>query len=808
MTVQVAGALTPVAELLDRPIPDIVTVLAARRRAKRRDAVVAERGLMLTPLVLLAACGGGGGGGGPTLPPPPPPAPTITGQADAIAITAGAAPATGSVLSNDTTTSGTLTVSAVAAAGGTAGQVGTPMTGALGALTINADGTYSFAVAANDAVRALGAGQTGTNTFTYTPSVGSTAGTPQTVTVTVTGVNDAPVAAADSASIAEDGATSTVTGNVRSNDTDPDANATLTVTAVSGGTVGAAVAGTYGSVVINSDGSFTYTLNNADPDTQALNDGQTAAETFTYTITDDQGATSTAMLTINIAGKTDVGVASGALGQAGVTLTAAGGFGFALGTLQPGQTGNVDGQGGDDLVVGAPSANGAGAVYVISFSGTGATVIRTYSGAAGDRYGYDVSTGNIGGAGTADVLIGAPGASANTGAVYGFYDNGTAANFTINTPAEAGAAAFPGSGDLGGNLGAFVGILGNVNGGTSGADFFFAMPGRGAADIGKAYVALGPSSDGTAAASAYEGAGKGYSVVPTGTAADSYGYRSAASGDFNKAGGNDLVLGDPVAGKVAVRYSGVPGSASTDQSDLRDANDNGFVLTSSVANSRLGESVAVGDVNGDGFADIIIGAPGVNKVYILLGESDAGFDARFGDAIDVATSSAPTIIEIAGTGGFGTSVAFLGDFNRDGLGDFAVGAPGEGNGTAYVMLGAATLTDATYSTATADADVIRLTGGVAGTGREVAGPGDVNNDGFADVAIGAAAASGEGGGTVYVVYGRSGQSGNSVGQEPVSATGLVDDGSPDLFGGSSASSDVVIDPVVTSQDPLFNDLYV
>ena len=83
------------------------------------------------------------------------------------------------------------------------------------------------------------------------------------------------------------------TGNVLSNDTDVDAGAVLKVSQVNGdGTkVGVSVTGTYGSVTIADDGSWTYTLDNADPDTNKLAQGQAATDVFTYTVTDEHGAT-------------------------------------------------------------------------------------------------------------------------------------------------------------------------------------------------------------------------------------------------------------------------------------------------------------------------------------------------------------------------------------------------------------------------------------------------------------------------------------------------------------------------------------
>src|SRR6185369_8019497 len=68
--------------------------------------------------------------------------------------------------------------------------------------------------------------------------------------------------------------------------------------------------GTYGSLTIGSDGSWSYALDNSDPDTQALAQGAAVSDVFSYTVTDEHGATSTANLTISITGTNDAPVAS------------------------------------------------------------------------------------------------------------------------------------------------------------------------------------------------------------------------------------------------------------------------------------------------------------------------------------------------------------------------------------------------------------------------------------------------------------------------------------------------------------------
>ena len=121
----------------------------------------------------------------------------LTAADDTINATSGIE-ATGTVLNNDSDPDGTTpTVSAIetgsSVGGGTAGTVGTVLPGTYGSLTLDADGTYTYVVDANNAdVLALGAGDAPlTETFTYTISDGTSTDT-ATITVNVSGVNDAP----------------------------------------------------------------------------------------------------------------------------------------------------------------------------------------------------------------------------------------------------------------------------------------------------------------------------------------------------------------------------------------------------------------------------------------------------------------------------------------------------------------------------------------------------------------------------------------------------------------------------------------
>src|SRR5439155_248178 len=131
------------------------------------------------------------------------------------------------VLANDTDTDtgDTKTVSGVAF-GATSGSVGSGLAGTYGTLTLNADGSYSY-LADKAAAQALGSGQTATEVFTYTmrDTAGATSST--TLTFTITGTNDAPVAVADAGAANVDSTLSTTAATgVLANDTDVDSGDT------------------------------------------------------------------------------------------------------------------------------------------------------------------------------------------------------------------------------------------------------------------------------------------------------------------------------------------------------------------------------------------------------------------------------------------------------------------------------------------------------------------------------------------------------------------------------------------------------
>ncbi len=218
---------------------------------------------------------------------------------------------------------GSLTITAIRTGqktgSGDTKTLGQEFTTTYGTVTINADGSYSYAANRPDAL-SLANDATVVDYFTYTVTdqAGDTDTGQLAITVTgttvvpPTGNNDTGYILEDSQLQVTDG-TSAVTGtdsnnnnesgdhsgDVLLNDTDPD-NDPLTVSAIAGGTLGNAVSGTYGQLTIQSNGSYVYNANNAN----ALDAGDIATDTFTYTVTDGTG-TDTATITFTVKGIDD-----------------------------------------------------------------------------------------------------------------------------------------------------------------------------------------------------------------------------------------------------------------------------------------------------------------------------------------------------------------------------------------------------------------------------------------------------------------------------------------------------------------------
>jgi len=204
---------------------------------------------------------------------------TVTGTNDAAVISGSIA---GAVTEDDATTTATGTLTHTDVDGDNADNLFTAVSTATdsangyGTFTVTAAGAWTYTLDnSNATVSALAAAATTTDSFAVTAEDG----TSQTVTVTLTGVNDAPVAVADSVTISEDAAATII--SVLSNDTDAEET---TLTTVSGKTNGS-----NGTVTNNGDGtvSYTPTANFSGTDTfqYKTNDGTVDSALATVTVT-------------------------------------------------------------------------------------------------------------------------------------------------------------------------------------------------------------------------------------------------------------------------------------------------------------------------------------------------------------------------------------------------------------------------------------------------------------------------------------------------------------------------------------------
>jgi hypothetical protein len=453
--------------------------------------------------------------------------------------------------------------------------------------------------------------------------------------------------------------------------------------------------------------------------------------------------------------------------------------------------GDVNGDGRQDFIVGASDVNltgaaEAGASYVVfgRAAGFGASLdLATLDGtngfrltgeAAGDFAGFSVSrAGDVNGDGFGDLVVGAygsdPSGSIGAGEVYIVYGKRSFA--ATPTPGFSIALGATGQTRIIGEvandlLGFSVAAAGDVNR-DGRADLIIGAPGAGNF-TGASYVLFGRTGGLGASLSLAALTGtRGFEIVGA-AEDDNFGSSVSGAGDVNRDGFADLIIGaysagDDDAGAAYVLFGKASGfAASINVASLSGAN--GFKIAGEFADDFLGSAVSgAGDVNGDGFGDLVIGARTADRgglsdsgsAYVVFGKR-TGFAATF----DLSTLTGTNGFEIPGheaDAQLGTSVSRAGDLNADRFADILLGgdsaSPGgtSGAGSAYAIFG-----QRDGFTATLDLDDLdgingfRIDGDAANdsAGQSVASAGDLNRDGFADLLVGA-----PGGNAAYVIYG-------------------------------------------------------
>ena len=365
-------------------------------------------------------------------------------------------------------------------------------------------------------------------------------------------------------------------------------------------------------------------------------------------------------------------------------------------------TGDFNGDGKDDILVGAPLADGpdnartnAGEAYVIFGRSGGEDEVDlaasepdlTVVGAnAGDNLGFVVAAGDVNGDGTDDVLVGArfatpAGGTAGTGEAYVIFGSSSLEG-TLDI--AQGQQDFTIAGASAGDYLGYALTAGDVNGDGI-ADIIAAAsaasPDAARSNAGEAYVVLGSPELG----GRIDVAQNQQDFTILGAEAEDLLANFAAAGDVNGDGKDDILLGTHKAdGPDNGRTDGGEAYIVFGKDDLSGtldlASDDGFVtIYGAEAQDWLGFYVTAADVNGDGIADAVVGARNADgpdngrnncgEVYLILGRDDLPH------SIDIARGQQDaTILGADPNDLMGHSLA-VGDIDGDGTADVIAGAP-------------------------------------------------------------------------------------------------------------------------------------
>lgn len=422
--------------------------------------------------------------------------------------------------------------------------------------------------------------------------------------------------------------------------------------------------------------------------------------------------------------------------------------------------GDVNGDGYNDFIIGAynksDAGSGAGAAYLVYGSATEPTspvnlgstsnAVEFSGQTAGDYAGYSVAGGgDVNGDGYDDLLVGAYGYDNSTqtdaGRVYLIY--GSSTPLTSQTLGATGQVVFTAV-NLNSYLGRSVSFAGDINHDgyedmVFGADGYFVSSGN----DGAVFVVYGSATTLTS-----KNITDSSIIQLSGESGASYaGWSVASAGDVNGDTYDDFLVGaygyvgsaGPSAGAAYLVY----GQAATLSSASLSTHVR-FVGESSAI--QLGYAVnKAGDVNGDSYGDILIGAPvssagatNAGAVYLVYG------NITNHSSITLTSSNSARLVSAVSGEAAGMSVATTGDLNGDGYDEFFIGAPSNDTaasnaGLIYFIQGSATQYTSTDLTTLLSSSAVSISGATIGdnAGQSIAPIGDRDNNGVMDVIIGA-----------------------------------------------------------------------